>query len=475
MRSSPFRLALSAIAALFFCADANAQILTSPTPIPVVHFVDSSGNALSGGKLFSYTAGTTTKLSTYVDSTKNTTNANPTILNTRGEAQVWLPPGVAYKFVLSPSTDGDPPTNPIWTADNIVGIGSLLIAGQTSTDNKAGPVIADGFALQGASISGLSGQTIYNQAVESGNATLFQSYDSVRGVAQANASSTVNTVTGVAGYTLNNTVPIGQRTQTAALFGVGVCAVNSSNCWGIDTIVSDNPSIGNTGTSSATGVFLYNEFDVNISSPNTQGSNLRLGGTSWPTSLTLNFNALGITKLWGPGGSGTGTALYAGGIVFEDACCASGIVLGATALSGTNKQSQNIVFNYRDNAGVLQNTTLGSLGGMLFVGGTTNYGVEVPAGPNGPNAFIADQQATSGNNVASKFSLWNYFDGTGTQRNYAIQADTSGRMLFSASPATPSPKYDFEGVLSVNGTVGVTCSGAPTGSFATVNGLVTHC
>lgn len=89
------------------------------SPDPVQSFRDNNGNPLSGGKLFTYAAGTTTKQATYTDSTGTTQNANPVILNSRGEASVWLASG-GYKFVLSPSTDSDPPTNPIWTQDNIV-------------------------------------------------------------------------------------------------------------------------------------------------------------------------------------------------------------------------------------------------------------------------------------------------------------------------------------------------------------------
>jgi hypothetical protein len=88
-------------------------------PYAVQQFTDSSGNLLSGGKLFTYAAGTTTKLATYTDNTGVTANTNPIILNARGECAIWIPPGVGYKFVLSPSTDTDPPTNPFWTADQI--------------------------------------------------------------------------------------------------------------------------------------------------------------------------------------------------------------------------------------------------------------------------------------------------------------------------------------------------------------------
>lgn len=92
---------------------------TTLSPEPVLHFVDNNGNPLVGGKLFTYSAGTTSPLATYTDSTGTVPNSNPVVLNTRGEANVWINPALAYKFVLSPSTDTNPPTNPIWTVDNI--------------------------------------------------------------------------------------------------------------------------------------------------------------------------------------------------------------------------------------------------------------------------------------------------------------------------------------------------------------------
>lgn len=88
--------------------------------LPIQKFFDSAGRPLNGGQLFTYVAGTSTKLATYTDSTGSTPNANPVPLNYRGEANVWLDPTLTYKFVLAPVTDTDPPTNPIWSVDNIV-------------------------------------------------------------------------------------------------------------------------------------------------------------------------------------------------------------------------------------------------------------------------------------------------------------------------------------------------------------------
>lgn len=121
------RLAAAVLAAVFISAP-GAQLAVAAdlvAPSPKFRGEDNNGNPLTGGKLFTYQAGTTTKQATYTDSGGLTPNTNPVILNTRGEADVWMVPGQAYKFTLSPSTDGDPPTNPIWTVDQLFGSGSL--------------------------------------------------------------------------------------------------------------------------------------------------------------------------------------------------------------------------------------------------------------------------------------------------------------------------------------------------------------
>jgi hypothetical protein len=73
-----------------------------------------TGLPLAGGKLYTYLGGTSTPYSTYTDQTGNTANANPVILDTRGEADVWLEQGVGYKYELKDSLG-----TLIWTVDNI--------------------------------------------------------------------------------------------------------------------------------------------------------------------------------------------------------------------------------------------------------------------------------------------------------------------------------------------------------------------
>lgn len=88
------------------------------TPTPIFREVDNNGNALVGGQLFTYAAGTTTPQATYTDSTQTTQNTNPVILNSRGEAQVWLNPALAYKLNLLDQFGNQIPGYPV---DNING------------------------------------------------------------------------------------------------------------------------------------------------------------------------------------------------------------------------------------------------------------------------------------------------------------------------------------------------------------------
>ena len=83
-------------------------------PAPQFVGLDNSGNPLSGGKLYSYSAGTTTNLNTFSDSDLSVPNANPIILDAGGRATVYLSAS-SYKFKLTSSGD-----DVIYTQDNVI-------------------------------------------------------------------------------------------------------------------------------------------------------------------------------------------------------------------------------------------------------------------------------------------------------------------------------------------------------------------
>ena len=70
-------------------------------------FFDNSGNVLTGGKIYTYEAGTTTPLASYTSSSGNTAHTNPIVLNAAGRVpsggEIWIALRL-YKFVLETST-----------------------------------------------------------------------------------------------------------------------------------------------------------------------------------------------------------------------------------------------------------------------------------------------------------------------------------------------------------------------------------
>jgi hypothetical protein len=119
-------------------------------PVPLQQF-NQGGVPCAGCKLFTYAAGTTTKLSSYTDSTGVTANSNPIILDSNGQAAVWLTAGSAYKLVLSPPTDTDPPTSPYWTENDITGIGDTSSLSGSTGATQVGYI---------GSLSGMSQTTV---------------------------------------------------------------------------------------------------------------------------------------------------------------------------------------------------------------------------------------------------------------------------------------------------------------------------
>jgi hypothetical protein len=89
--------------------------MASLTPTPKQQFFDANGDPLVAGKVYTYAGGTTTPIATYTDQTGATANTNPIILDSRGMANIWLQPTVAYKFLITDSTDVTQ-----YTTDNIL-------------------------------------------------------------------------------------------------------------------------------------------------------------------------------------------------------------------------------------------------------------------------------------------------------------------------------------------------------------------
>lgn len=103
------------------------------TPWPRAQFFANNGTPAAGHRLFTYAAGTSTKLATHTSSTGLVNNTNPIVLDYRGEAAIWVPPNVAYKYVLAPPGVDDPPTAPIWSVDNLTSSQLVTLYGGVDT------------------------------------------------------------------------------------------------------------------------------------------------------------------------------------------------------------------------------------------------------------------------------------------------------------------------------------------------------
>ena len=98
-------------------------VFLSPVGGAAAQFFTNTGAVLTGGKLYTYAAGTTTPLTSYTTSVGNVARTNPIVLDAAGRVpsggEIWIT-SAAYKFVLTDSTDVL-----IATYDNLFGIGVL--------------------------------------------------------------------------------------------------------------------------------------------------------------------------------------------------------------------------------------------------------------------------------------------------------------------------------------------------------------
>ena len=109
--------------------------MTTQVPLlsPHSQYFDNSGNPLSGGKVYTYSAGTSTPKSTYTDAAGGTPNANPTILDSAGRAAIWG--SGAYKVVVTDSAGNTMSTDDNYTAFNASSTSAFSDASFTLQDD----------------------------------------------------------------------------------------------------------------------------------------------------------------------------------------------------------------------------------------------------------------------------------------------------------------------------------------------------
>ena len=160
----------------------------SPVGGVAAQFFTNTGAVLTGGKIYTYAAGTTTPAATFTTSQGTTAWTNPIVLNAAGRVpdggEIWLTDGINYKFLLKDSTDVL-----IATYDNISGINSNFVA----------------FTNQQQIVTATANQTVFNLSIDysPGTNSLSVFVDGVNqygpGAQYAYTETDSNTVTFVSG------------------------------------------------------------------------------------------------------------------------------------------------------------------------------------------------------------------------------------------------------------------------------------
>jgi hypothetical protein len=183
----------------------------SPVGGVAAQFFTNTGAVLTGGKIYTYAAGTTTPAVTFTSSQGLTAWTNPIVLDAAGRVsgsgEIWLTDGINYKFVLKDSNDVL-----IATYDNISGINSNFVA---YTNNQQ-------------IITATAGQTVFNLSIsyQPGTNSLSVFVDGVNqygpGAQYAYTETDSDTVTFVSG------LHVGAEVKFTTTQQQGAGAVNAS-------------------------------------------------------------------------------------------------------------------------------------------------------------------------------------------------------------------------------------------------------
>jgi hypothetical protein len=366
------------------------------TPQPKMQFTTAAGVPLSGGKVYTYIAGTTTPQATFTDYSGATPNTNPVILDSRGEANIWLG-GALYKFKLTDANDVE-----IWVVDYI-----------SAPTSAVSPVLSGNVTID----SDTPGPAL--KITQTGTGPVLRVQDSADPDATPfiidNAGNVgIGTATPTAQLEATGAAKIGSLTLTSAPLPV------ASGGTGLATLTANNVLIG-AGTGNVTFV-----------APGASGNVLISNGTLWssgtPTAFQLREQLFLTSGTWtAPAGVTRAQLVVVGG---------GGGGGGYNSTGGTNDGGNG------GSAGV-------AVGNVTVVPGTA-YTVTVGAGGAGgvtnangtagsTTSFGALMSATGGGAGLTNGSVGANGAGTnGTTRNTSINVTTMSPFGGSGSRAAGS-------------------------------------
>jgi hypothetical protein len=264
----------------------------SPVGGVAAQFFTNTGAVLTGGKLYTYLAGTTTPVATYTTSAGNVARTNPIVLDAAGRVpdggEIWLTVGVTYKFVLKDSNEVL-----IGTYDNVPSAFTTNASSVTYTPAGTGAVtttvqtkLRESVSVKdfGATGDGTTDDTAAIQAA----ITYIYSF--------ANAGSTGTAPalyfpTGT--YLMSSTITMGntgyQYTLSPYFYGDGTGTVIKVNASNVNPFYWRGPNLGIAGAGNqAAGPTIENMTFI--------GPGQDTGGTN-TNRIALNFNTVQGTRL----------------------------------------------------------------------------------------------------------------------------------------------------------------------------------
>ena len=289
------------------------------TPSPKQQIFGSDGLPLVGGKIYTYAAGTSTPIATYTDYTANTANTNPIILDSFGQANIWLINVTSYKFIVRDANDVL-----LYTVDNI---SIPLDAASMGSPPPIGNVVPNTGAFTTLSATGtvtFSGQVNFTGT----------------GAAKSNVGTTPQRpATPVAGMFRYNT--------TLGTFeGYGTS-------WG--------PLGGGASGGGGNSIFYENDQTVTIAYSITSGKNAMSTG---PITITGNFDGIGSIS----------------GTILTITSASSGALYVGSEISGTNVTAGTTISAFASGTGGIGTYVVSPSQTAISGAITTTVTVTVPSG-----------------------------------------------------------------------------------------------